>query len=160
MANLLKKIDSTHFKGWVKKSGKNLLAFFGGIEDTTNSFWDFLTFFQRPYVLNLSFKSDVDAVKYGLVNIRQFQIHQGLVSKEVSNCGNRLSTLDQVPIDKKLPKITCKRKFVKLTSHTYTCNNLTSFIYVCVQHIHSYHRKRKWWCKSAEIDFEKFVKSH
>jgi len=45
--------------------------------------------------LNLSFKSDVDAVKYGLVNIRQFQIHQGLVSKEVSNCGNRLSTLDQ-----------------------------------------------------------------
>ena len=40
-------------------------------------------------------EGDVDAIKYGLVNIRQFQIYQGLVSKEVSNCGNRLSTLDQ-----------------------------------------------------------------
>ena len=41
-------------------------------------------------------ETDVDAVKYGLVNVRQFQIYQGLVSKEVSNCGTRLGTLDQV----------------------------------------------------------------
>lgn len=40
-------------------------------------------------------ENDVDAIKYGLVNIRQFQIDLGLISKEVSNCGHRLSTLDQ-----------------------------------------------------------------
>ena len=40
-------------------------------------------------------ESDADAIKFGLVNIRQFQIYLGLVSKEVSNCGNRLSVLDQ-----------------------------------------------------------------
>jgi len=40
-------------------------------------------------------ESDADAIKFGLVNIRQFQIYLGLVSKEVSNCGNRLSALDQ-----------------------------------------------------------------
>jgi hypothetical protein len=40
-------------------------------------------------------EDDVEAIKYGLVNVRQFQIYLGLISKEVSNCGNRLSTLDQ-----------------------------------------------------------------
>ena len=40
-------------------------------------------------------EEDAEAIKYGLVNIRQFQIYLGLVSKEVSNCGQRLSTLDQ-----------------------------------------------------------------
>ena len=76
--------------------------------------------FKKPYVLNLSFKSDVDAVKYGLVNIRQFQIHQGLVSKEVSNCGNRLSTLDQVPNNKKTAKS------YNLTSFNYVSSTITS----------------------------------
>ena len=40
-------------------------------------------------------ENDADSIKYGLVNIRQLQIYIGLVSKEVANCGNRLSTLDQ-----------------------------------------------------------------
>ena len=37
---------------------------------------------------------------------------------------------------KKPPKITGIRKFVKLTSHTYTCNNLTGFNNIFIQHIH------------------------
>ena len=31
----------------------------------------------------------------GLVNIRQFQVFLGLITKEVTDCSNRLSTLDQ-----------------------------------------------------------------
>lgn len=40
-------------------------------------------------------ESDVESIKYGLVNIRQFQVYLTLISKEVASCANRLSTLDQ-----------------------------------------------------------------
>ena len=43
---------------------------------------------------------------------------------------------------------------MKLTGHTYACNNLIDFKYSICNY-----RKRKS-CKSAEIDFEKLVKSH
>lgn len=40
-------------------------------------------------------EKDIESIKYGLVNVRQFQAYVGLISKEVSRCNNRLSTLDQ-----------------------------------------------------------------
>ena len=35
-------------------------------------------------------ENDIEAIKYGLVNIRQFQVYLGLITKEVTDCSNRL----------------------------------------------------------------------
>ena len=59
----------------------------------------------------------------------------------------------EVPNNKNPPKITWFF-FVTLTGHSYAWNNLINFKYSICNY-----RKRKL-CKSTEIDFEKFVKSH
>ena len=51
-------------------------------------------------------ESDVEAIKYGLVNIRQFQVYLGLITKEVTDCSNRLATLDQDLLRRKIIDIT------------------------------------------------------
>ena len=50
-------------------------------------------------ILYIFLKKDISLISYncilGLVNIREFQVFLGLITKEVTDCSNRLSTLDQ-----------------------------------------------------------------
>ena len=43
----------------------------------------------------LATENELDAIKYGLVNVRQFQVYVDALRQELKNVMNRLSSLDQ-----------------------------------------------------------------
>ena len=40
-------------------------------------------------------ENEIEAIKYGLVNVRQFQVYVDALKQELKNVMNRLSNLDQ-----------------------------------------------------------------
>ena len=43
----------------------------------------------------LATENEIEAIKYGLVNVRQFQVYVDALRQELKNVMNRLSSLDQ-----------------------------------------------------------------
>ena len=46
-------------------------------------------------IVQLATENEVEAIKYGLVNVRQFQVYVDALRQELKNVMNRLSSLDQ-----------------------------------------------------------------
>ena len=46
-------------------------------------------------IFQLATENEIEAIKYGLVNVRQFQVYVDALRQELKNVMNRLSSLDQ-----------------------------------------------------------------
>ena len=46
-------------------------------------------------IFQLATENEIEAIKYGLVNVRQFQVYVDALKQELKNVMNRLSNLDQ-----------------------------------------------------------------
>ena len=52
-------------------------------------------YINSKYLPQLATENEIEAIKYGLVNVRQFQVYVDALKQELKNVMNRLSNLDQ-----------------------------------------------------------------